>query len=539
MIINGGISMIDCLLIGHNEMRFSDYENMVSQMGYDSGAYKDLSHNFIQIDNIKMSLPEVFNNFNTKKFLDSGNRHMSLGNTFSLTIAYLASYLRTNNLSVDFINSFQDQKDNLKSMLIKDAYTTIIIPTTMYVSIFPILEIVQFIREYNSSAKVIIGGPFVSTQLRVQDRDSISYLLELLDADVYINSSQGENALLEIVKACKTNGNLDRIPNILYSSNGTYKETRICEETNILDENRINWYDFSNEIESLVAVRTSISCPYSCSFCGFPKHAGTYQTASVETIEYELNQLSKIKGIKSVNFIDDTFNIPPDRFKEILRMMIKNQYDFKWNSFFRCQFADEEMIDLMKRSGCEGVYLGIESGNPQILKNMNKSATVDQYRRGIELLKKNNILTHASFIIGFPGETEESVQDTIDFIKETKPDFYRAQTWYCEPLTPIWECKEEFQIEGSQFEWKHNTMNSDIAAEYVNKINQEIEESVRIPMYNFDFVSVFNLLHRGMTIEQVKFFLTLFNEGIREKIRYGNDNISNAIKSNFIKLFEE
>lgn len=100
----------------------------------------------------------------------------------------------------------------------------------------------------------------------------------------------------------------------------------------------------------------------------------------------------------------------------------------------------------MKESGCEGVFLGIESGNNQILATMNKIASVEKYLEGIALLKEFDIVTYGSIIIGFPGETGETVQDTIGFIEDSGLDFYRAQLWYCEPITPIRKDRQKYQL---------------------------------------------------------------------------------------------
>jgi p-methyltransferase len=86
-------------------------------------------------------------------------------------------------------------------------------------------------------------------------------------------------------------------------------------------------------------------------------------------------------------------------------MMIKNEFDLRWISFFRCSNADEEAIDLMRESGCVGALLGIESGDQKILKYMNKSATLERYKWGMERLHQRGIATFASLICGFPGET--------------------------------------------------------------------------------------------------------------------------------------
>ena len=89
-------------------------------------------------------------------------------------------------------------------------------------------------------------------------------------------------------------------------------------------------------------------------------------------------------NIQNVVFIDDTFNVPLPRFKDICRLMIRKNYRFNWFSYFRCSNSDEEAIDLMARSGCKGVFLGIESGSPHILQAMNKAATIEKYADGIE-----------------------------------------------------------------------------------------------------------------------------------------------------------
>jgi radical SAM superfamily enzyme YgiQ (UPF0313 family) len=220
-----------------------------------------------------------------------------------------------------------------------------------------------------------------------------------------------------------------------------------------------------------------------------------------------------------VQFIDDTFNVPPKRFKEILRMMIKNRYRFQWHSHFRCQFLDGEMIELMKESGCAGVFLGIESGNNQILKNMNKSVTIEEYLTGISLLKENDILTNGSFIIGFPGETHHTVRDTVQFIKESGIDFYRAQLWYCDPVTPIWQQREKYHIKGESFEWRHHTMDSREAADLIDEIFLSVDEPIWVPQFNFEFDAVFQLMERNISLEQIKQFIKTFNKGVKIKLQ--------------------
>lgn len=511
--------VIDCLFIGHNEMDFVEYEKNVRKMGTASGAYRDLGKNFILYNNRPYPVSETYNLFYSSGPGDSmPMKPLGMGETFSNAIAYLGTYLNRRGLTFDYVNSFTDEKDRLAEKLQQENILTIAVITTLYVAAFPILEIMDFIKRYNRTAKIIIGGPYVTTQVRTLEPDELNFLFKSIGADVYVNSSQGEAALVEIICSLKTGGPLQRVKNIYYQSADGYAAAPVEPEDNKLSENMVGWDLFAPHAGEYVNVRTAISCPFACAFCGFPEHAGKYQPAEVAALEQELTQLDRIGPVKSVYFIDDTFNVPVKRFKDILRMMIKNRFNFRWHCNFRCQFTDREMVELMKESGCVGVFLGIESGSNQILKNMNKKASREKYLEGAALLKEYGIVTHGSFIVGFPGETEETVNDTITFIQESQLDFYRAQLWYCETITPIWREREKYKIKGSQYEWSHVTMDSKTACDLVDKVFFTIRDSVWVPQYNFEFDHMVHLIHRGMSIRQVKDFLKAFYTGIRERM---------------------
>lgn len=507
---------IDCLFIGHNEINFEEYEKIAKKMGINSGVYRDLNLNYIRFNNKPYTAAGIFNLIN-----NAGKKYKSIkfGETFSAAIAYLGSYLNRNGFTFDYVNSFQDENVKLTEKLEKSNILTIAVLTTLYVFALPIIEIIEFIKKYNQAAKIIVGGPFVSTQVRTQNSMALEFLFEdTIQADFFVNSSQGEAALVKIIHALKNNLPVEQIENIYYRIDNKLVSTPILKEDNHLSENPVGWNLFSGSIGEYVNVRTAISCPFSCSFCGFPEHAGKHQVLDVKGIEKELNMLDKIETLKSINFIDDTFNVPLKRFKEILGMMIENKYHFKWHSYFRCQYADREMVEMMKESGCEGVFLGIESGNEQILKNMNKASQLDKYLEGIALLKEYEIVTFGSFITGFPGETQNTVQDTIKFIKASGIDFYRTQLWYCEPITPIWKEREKYKIKGESFEWSHAAMNSRTACDLIDEMFLSIEDPIWVPQYNFDFDSIWHLIHQGMNPEDVKFFLRTFYKGVREKL---------------------
>jgi radical SAM PhpK family P-methyltransferase len=523
---------IDCLLIGHNQVNFREYEKEIRKMGTNSGAYRDLSKNIIQYNNKLYSTEEVFNLFCTReKSQGSSIEPIRLVETFNAAIAYLGTYLAKNGLTFDYINSFQEEKEKLLEILRQENILTVAIITTLYVSPLPILEIINFIRESGNPVKIIVGGPFITSKAHTLEAQELCILFKSIDADFYINSSHGEAALVNTIKASMLRAPIEKVNNLYYKTGKGYTAAPVLEENIKLSENMVNWDLFSARVGKFVNVRTAISCPYACSFCGFPQHAGKYQAVRADIIEKELNLLGKIESLELVNFIDDTFNVPVKRFKEILKMMIKNQYKFRWHSHFRCQLADREMVELMKESGCDGVFLGIESGNEQILKNMNKYISLEKYLEGMALLKEYEITMLGNFIIGYPGETYDTVQDTVKFIEKSNMDFYRVQPWYCDPITPIWKEREKYDIKGECFEWSHKTMDSQTASNLIDEIIMSVKNPIRLPQYYFDLDNVFQLAYKGVSRHQVKKFLKAFDNGVKERLENPRKEVSfNVIK---------
>lgn len=511
--------MTDCLLIGFNDSNFESYVKIVSSMGTDSGAYRDLNLSFIEFNNRPYRALDMLTYLYPEN-RDKVNKPFHNQNFLSPTILYLGSYLSKRGFTFDYINLFQLEKEKLKDKLINDPILTIAITTTFYVSINPILEIISFIKEYNNKAKIIIGGPFIDNQVTSMDRESVQGMFKYIDADFYVISPEGEFALSNILQTLKENSNnFNNIDNIAYIMDDGYCFTERSIEANSLEENQIDYNLFpQHEIGEFLSVRTAKSCPFACAYCGFPKRAGKYIYLSPERVEAELNAIRDIGQITTLTFLDDTFNVPRGRLKSILKMIIKNGYHFKWNCYFRADHSDDEMIELMKEAGCEGVFLGVESGSDLILKKMNKKARRKDYLQAIPKFKEVGITTHANLLVGFPGETDDTVHETVELIEETGPDFFRAQLWYCDPVTPIWQKKEEYGINGYAFNWSHNTMDYKTACDLIDEKFFFIKNSTWLPQSGFEFWSAFYLQRKGMTMDGIKGFVRTFNKIVEEQL---------------------
>jgi len=503
---------LDCVVIGYNELPFQNYETFLRQYGEDSEAYRDLRFSFVELDGRKMDYVGLLNMVTREAGVlgegpGTAADEFKSGDIPSLAAAFLVNYLRQSGHSAGYVNLFQYEKERLKELLAADPLC-VAITTTLYVVNLPVNEMVEFIRAHNPKVKIVVGGPLIANHVRNYEGEELRSALADMGADIYVVEGQGEKTLSQIVSALKEGVGLGSVPNTIRFVGGEMVRTRTEPENNSLEEHYIDWRGFPEErLGPTIQTRTARSCAFKCSFCNYPTRAGALTLASAETVEKELDSMRALGEVQNVVFIDDTFNVPLPRFKNLCRMMIKNNYGFNWYSYFRCSNSDEEAFELMAESGCKGVFLGIESGSPTILENMNKSATIERYAKGIEMLRRHGILTFGSFIVGFPGETAETVEETIDFIRQTRPDYYRAQMWYCEPGTPIQQRREEFKIEGEGFVWTHATMDSLEAMDHIERMFLSVSESVWLPQWSFDFWIIPYLIGRGVTAENFRGFM--------------------------------
>jgi p-methyltransferase len=304
-----------------------EYEALLRGYGADSEAYRDLRFSFVNINGRNMYSVGLLNHVLKLASPNGGNLkgedELKSCDIPNLAAVYLTHYLRMRGYNARYINLFQFEKDELAEYLDSNPLC-VAITTTFYLLNLPVNEMVKFIRERNPQTKIVVGGPLIANHLRNYHADELTVALEDIGADIYVNEAQGEHTLTQIIEALKNGGDLSKVPNIVYHENGKLSRTPKQAEINNLDENFINWQTFAGEdLGPTVQTRTARSCAFSCSFCNYPARAGKLTLASIETIEKELDSLARLGYVKNLVFIDDTFNVPLPRFKEICRLMIE------------------------------------------------------------------------------------------------------------------------------------------------------------------------------------------------------------------------
>jgi anaerobic magnesium-protoporphyrin IX monomethyl ester cyclase len=531
----------DCLLVGHNELEFQQYfnilENMASSGGRDHVAFTDMQLNCVRYKGKPYQAMDILTEFYNEGLDSKDHKDFYNGDCLWTGITYLGSYLAKRGYTFDYINLFHWEKQQLKEKLKTNNYHLIVLTGTMYVFEQNIWEIITFIRRVKRDAKIIAGGPYISKEAEEREPEYVKPLFRYLNADFYCYSREGEQTLIKLIDALKSGVDVSTVPNLAIKQGKDYVVTPRMTEKNPLADNMIDYSLFAEGFakSGWANVRISDGCPYACGFCSFPEHGNErYVIMSLDRIEREFDSIKAAGTIKHIFFIDATMNVPPSQFKAMLRMMIRKNYGFSWHCFFRCDQTDEETIQLMKEAGCMGVFLGLESANETVLKNMDKTAHKADFRRTMPWFKKYGLRQMISVQVGFPGETYESLQESFDFIEEIKPDFTRIQIWFCDATTPVWRKRDKFALKGKAYGWSHYTMNAETAVELVVRSFMALEHVSWVPDPGYNWVSFYLNETRGMSLDQQKKFLKFFVAAAKEKLLKPNiKQLPQALLENF------
>lgn len=507
--------MTDCLLVGLYEPDFPAHVELLKSMGADSGAYRDLDLAFIWYEGAPSRASDILTRLGLPDPLGSSKPFHNADFLWPV-IQYLGTQLARAGHSFDYVNTPHTEWDSFTAKLSAKP-KVVAITTTLYVWAQPILELIKTVRDISPGSIIVVGGPFIANQQQLLGEADLERLLMYMGADAYIFSREGEQTLGALVEAVKTGQRLAQVPNLAFRDGPGLRFTDPQDEVNDLADG-VDYALFpKSDLGDLVSLRTARSCPYACAFCGFPQRSGAYTYLKPDDVERKLDRLAE-RGVTTLSFLDDTFNVPKGRFKEILRRMIRKNYGFRWNSFYRPDQGDPETIELMAESGCEGVFVGVESGSDRMLAAMKKTARRNSYLEAIPRLRAAGIIVHTNLIVGFPGETPDTIRETEDLLAQAQPDYFRPQLWYADPATPVWNDREALGIKGSGFAWQHNTMTSEEALGWIDRMMVSVENSVWLPQQGFELWSLFYLQRRGFSRAQTRHFVRCFNAAVAEKL---------------------
>jgi radical SAM superfamily enzyme YgiQ (UPF0313 family) len=266
-------------------------------------------------------------------------------------------------------------------------------------------SVVLHCRSY-STAPIVLGGAGYS----IFPEAVLSYL----EADMGIQG-EGEVVFPQLLERLERRADLAGLPGLYLKGRGLQGKRTFIRGLSELPAAGIHRFLSAYDRNLWMPFQTRRGCPLNCSYCSTATIEG--RIIRKRSFEAALEEMKNCvaAGFRQFHFVDNTFNLPASYAKEICRLIIDHSFDIDWQCIFYPGLVDEDLIKLMAEAGCQGVSLGFESGCARMLKNMKKRFTPEEVRKTSLMLAKHGIRQIGFLMLGGPGETRESVLESLAF----------------------------------------------------------------------------------------------------------------------------
>ncbi|WP_439551411.1 radical SAM protein [Falsiroseomonas sp.] len=451
---------------------------------------------------------------------------LNIWNLPSMAGVHLINYLAQFGYRVRVINNLDSEWDWFEEAYRNSKRPPLVgISSTFYLSWKEVGGVAKRLRALDPDMDIVLGGAFANAETINGDPAAFAQRMRRYGIRYVLHAFNSETDLRDLLAARRGQAAMDAVRNLARIDGrldgGSFElgpkvwnepllSLKDCPPT--WDQHHLPF------LNRTIQIRTASGCPFACAFCSYPTTAGPWQTVEAEHVRAHLDSLTRIGGIDRVIFIDDTFNVPPHRFRELIKIFA--EYNFEWFSFLRVQYVDDETVRMMKDSGCKGVYLGIESASDKVLRNMNKRATSRQFAEGVQLLNKHDIDYLAAFVLGFPGEDDGTIQENIDFIRDNGVRFYSLKEFYYMPHTLVHEKRAEYGLTGMGNKWSHATMSHEQASRIKLEMFQAIESTHIDPDTSLWYMAY--LYDQGYDFAQIRQWQAEINALMKRQLAAGN-----------------
>lgn len=345
-----------------------------------------------------------------------------------LGLAYIAAYAEKSGYTVAVMDCDAEGIgiDGFKACLNKWQPNAIGFSTTTP-TITTVIEMAQIAKNWDKNVVIIAGGAHATAMpLDTLERSNIDIIVR----------GEGEETIIRILRSFKGACKLDDIAGISYKHGSRIISNPDADLIKDIDKlpfparhllparkYSASYYlgSYGETYANIIATR---GCPYQCTFCGQDiifKHK--VRIRSAESIIKEIQMVKDEYGIKLFSFEDSTFVAEPDLVRDICRQIVELKMGIRWGAMGRANLADESLYREMKKAGCILLCYGAESGNQEILDRSRKKVTLKEIKDAVSLAKRIGIPVNTSFILGLPGETKESMRQTIRFALELDADY--------------------------------------------------------------------------------------------------------------------
>jgi len=365
----------------------------------------------------------------------------NLGVIPPLSLAYVAAVLEEYGCKVKIIDASALNLDVSKTSSMVSAFKPDFLGYTLSTFQFQhTLGWIKVIKE-NYPSPVIVGG----IHMNVFPQETLTH--KEIDFGVI---GEAEYTLPDLLYSFKKNRPLEEVNGICFRRKEKIVFTPKREPIKDLDRVPFpsrhllpndKYYSLISRKKNFTAMITSIGCPFSCIFCD--NHTISYRARSAENVVNEIQECKEKYDINEIDIFDGTFTVNRGRVLEICKDIIDRDLKIDWSFRTRADLVDKEMLKLLSEAGCKRIYYGIESGDSGILKTLNKEVDIDHIKKILYLTKMEKIDNFGYFMIGSPGETKETIKNTVKLMNTLPLDFVQISPVFSPPNTKIYELVKE------------------------------------------------------------------------------------------------
>jgi len=377
-----------------------------------------------------------------------------------LGLLYISAYLEKNGFSNEIFDSTFKSLDALQQHIIDSIPDVIGIYTNLMTKL-NVLKIIGFVKNEPRLActKIILGGPEV--------RNHKQKFLEF-GADVIV-FGEGEDSMLELVSlySKEKNPDLNGVTGTAFRDQSgivvTNPDRTLIRDVNHLPfpaRDKIDLNLYFNAWNKKHGIRmlnlsTMRGCPYSCKWCSRAVYGTSYRRRNPGLVVDEIQWLKSQYEFDMIWFVDDVFTINHRWVSDFVSILKARQVSIRYEIITRADRLNEEIVDLLKESGCFRVWIGAESGSQKIIDAMDRRVQVEQVRSMIRLVKAKGMEAGTFIMLGYPGEDEHDIKETLHHLKDSNPDQYTVTVAYPIKGTPLYTEVENLFIE--ELPWEKST----------------------------------------------------------------------------------
>lgn len=345
-------------------------------------------------------------------------------------LAYLAAVLRNEHEIAVLDDNLLEQSDEEVEKFIREFNPDVIGLSAMSIVYDRAVRIAEIAKKINPAVVTVVGGPHANS---LPDK-----VLEdkFFDYAVY---GEGEVTFKELLEKIKNKESVESVNGVVWRrENGEVvvnPRRELIADLNalpfpardLLPFDKYQRREISLGVYPIDNVNTSRGCPYRCTFCSAKSILGKgYRLRSAKSVVDEIEMLVRDYGSKGIYFREDNFTASRKRVEEVCDELERRGIKIVWACESRVNSLDEELMKKMHDAGCRIIWVGAESGLQETLDRIHKDITLEQVRNAVKWGKETGIDVGCSFVIGFPFETKEMMDKTVDFACEIGP----ASAWF-------------------------------------------------------------------------------------------------------------